>query len=77
MFKGGWGEFEGVVRMSILNLNDGSVEGGKFWRITPMLNWYLTRVIRLEFVYGYGMLDRFGMKGNVQFFESRIQFTLM
>lgn len=77
VFKKGWGEVEGVLRFSMLNLNDGAVKGGKFWRITPMVNWYLTKVIRLEFVYGYGVLDRFGIKGNVQFFESRIQFTVM
>jgi phosphate-selective porin OprO/OprP len=77
VFKGGLGEIEGVIRFSSLNLNDGSVQGGHFWRITPMVNWYISKVMRLEFVYGYGVLDRFGMKGNVQFFESRIQFTVM
>jgi phosphate-selective porin OprO and OprP len=77
VFKGGFGEWEGVVRFSTFNLNDGSIKGGQFWRITPMVNWYMTKVIRLEFIYGYGVLDRFGIEGAVQFFESRIQFTLM
>jgi phosphate-selective porin OprO/OprP len=77
VFKGGWGEIEGVLHFSTLNLNDGSVKGGQFWRITPMVNWYLSRVIRFELVYGYGVLDRFKLKGNVQFFETRIQFTVM
>lgn len=75
--KGGWGESEAVVRFSLINLDDGSVQGGKFWRLTPMINWYLTKVIRMEFIYGYGMLDRFNLSGVVQIFEGRIQFTLM
>jgi phosphate-selective porin OprO/OprP len=77
VFKGGLGEIEGVLNVSTLKLNDGNIKGGQFWRITPMVNWYLTKVIRLEFIYGYGILDRFNLKGHVQFFESRIQFTLM
>ena len=77
VFKGGWGEFEGVLRFSSLNLNDGAIKGGQFWRITPMVNWYMTRIIRFEFIYGYGKLDRFNLNGNVHFFESRIQFTVM
>jgi phosphate-selective porin OprO/OprP len=39
-----------------------------------MVNWYLTDNFRLEMAYGYGHLDRFGLKGNTQFFQSRIQF---
>lgn len=77
VFKGGWGEWEGVLRFSTLNLTDGSIQGGKFWRITPMVNWYISKVVRMEFVYGYGVLDRYNLKGGVQFFQSRIQFTIM
>lgn len=77
IFKGGWGEWEGVLRLSTLNLNDGSIQGGKFWRITPMVNWYMSKVIRMEFVYGYGELERYNLTGGVQFFQARIQFTIM
>jgi phosphate-selective porin OprO/OprP len=77
VFKGGLGEIEAVVFASMLNLNSGDIKGGKMWRITPMINWYMSKVIRFEIVYGYGTLDRFNLKGHVQFFESRIQFTLM
>ena len=77
VFKGGLGEIEGVVRFSTFNLNDGSIKGGQFWKITTVANWYLTRVTRLELIYGYGVLDRFNLRGAVQFFESRIQFTVM
>ena len=41
-----------------------------------MVNWHLTDNIRLEFSYGYGVLDRFGIKGGTQFFGTRIQFQL-
>jgi phosphate-selective porin OprO/OprP len=77
IFKGGWGEFEAVLRYSVLNLNDGAIKGGKFWRITPMINWYMSRVIRTEFIYGYGELDRYNLKGASHFFQTRIQFTVM
>lgn len=76
VFKGGAGTWEGIVRLSSLDLNDGLVEGGSFWRITPQVNWYLSNHVRLEFVYGYGVLDRFELKGGTHFFQSRIQFML-
>ena len=77
IFKGGWGEWEGVVRFSYLDLNNGSIAGGSFWRLTPMVNWYATKVVRMEFIYGYGVLDRYNIKGPVQFFQTRLQLTLM
>jgi phosphate-selective porin OprO and OprP len=77
VFKGGLGELEGVLRFSTFNLNDGSVQGGQFWKITPMINWYMSKVMRVEFIYGYGILDRLEKEGAVHFFESRIQFTIM
>jgi len=77
VFKGGWGEWEGVLHVSTFNLNDNDIRGGQFTRITPMVNWYLSRVVRMEFIYGYGILDRYGLKGHVQFFEARLQLTVM
>jgi phosphate-selective porin OprO/OprP len=77
VFKGGWGEWEAVLRFSTLDLNDGSIQGGKFWRITPMVNWYMTRAMRMEFIYGYGILDRYNMKGTLQIFQARLQLTVM
>jgi len=77
IFKGGWGEFEAVLRASTFNVNDGSIKGGQFWRITPMLNWYMSRIVRMEFTYGYGIFNRFDLRGTTSFFESRLQFTVM
>jgi phosphate-selective porin OprO/OprP len=77
VFNGGMGEFEGMLRFTTFNLNGGKIQGGNFWRITPMLNWYLSPELRFELAYGYGVLDRFGMKGATQFFQSRIQITIL
>ena len=77
IFKGGLGEIEAVVFASTLNLNDGNIKGGQMWRITPMINWYPAQFIRFELIYGYGVLDRYDVKGKVQFFETRLQFTVM
>ena len=77
VFKGGWGEIEGVLHVSTFDLNDKSIYGGQFTRITPMVNWYLSQALRWEFIYGYGILDRFGLKGHVHFFETRIQVTVL
>ncbi|MDL5048716.1 porin [Oscillatoria amoena NRMC-F 0135] len=77
VFKGGPGAWEVLCRFSTYDLTTGTLEGGKFWRITPMVNWYLSKDIRLELAYGYGVLDRFGLKGTTQFFQTRIQLTLL
>ena len=77
IFNGGLGEIEAVVFASTLNLNDGNIKGGQMWRITPMINWYPAQFLRMEFIYGYGVLDRYDVKGKIQFFETRLQFTVM
>lgn len=77
VFKGGAGAWEVLLRASTLDLDGGTIQGGKFWRITPMVNWYLTKDIRFELAYGYGVLDRFQIRGVTHFFQSRIQLTLL
>src|SRR5688572_3622599 len=77
LFKGGPGTWELVFRASTLDLTNGTLKGSKFWRITPMVNWYLTKDIRIDFVYGYGVLDRYQLKGATHFFQSRLQLTLL
>jgi phosphate-selective porin OprO/OprP len=77
VFKGGPGEIEGNLRFTTLDLNGGGIQGGKFWRLTPTLNWYLSEELRFVLAYGYGELDRFGLKGTNQFFQSRIQITIL
>jgi phosphate-selective porin OprO/OprP len=74
LFEGGPGAWEALVRLSYIDLDDGPIEGGRFWRLTPMVNWYLSDHLRLELAYGVGQLDRFGLVGTTQFFQSRLQF---
>jgi phosphate-selective porin OprO/OprP len=76
VFSGGPGAWEVVLRGSYANLDDAAIQGGTFWRITPMVNWHMSGNVRLEFVYGYGMLDRFGIHGATQFFQTRLQLQL-
>jgi phosphate-selective porin OprO/OprP len=76
VFEGGPGAFEAVLRISYIDMTDAGITGGKFWRITPMMNWHLSDNLRLEFTYGYGELDKFGLQGGTQFFQSRIQLQL-
>jgi phosphate-selective porin OprO/OprP len=77
VWKGGPGAIEALVRVSELDLDGGLVKGGTYWRITPMVNWYLSPIVRLEVAYGYGTLDRYDLKGATQFFQTRIQFVLL
>ena len=73
VFSGGPGAWEAVLRYSYTDLDSKGVHGGTFGRITPMVNWYLSENVRLEMAYGYGHLDRFILKGNTQFFQTRLQ----
>jgi phosphate-selective porin OprO/OprP len=74
VFQGGPGAWEALLRLSYIDLDDKEIDGGRFWRLTPMLNWYLDDHLRLELAYGVGQLDRFGVVGTTQFFQSRLQF---
>jgi phosphate-selective porin OprO/OprP len=73
VFEGGPGAWEAVLRLSYIDLDAGNLRGGKFWRLTPMINWHLSDNLRLEFAYGYGRLDRFDLQGGTQFFQGRLQ----
>jgi phosphate-selective porin OprO/OprP len=76
LFDGGYGALEAVLRLSYINLDDANINGGKFWRITPMLNWHVTDNVRFEFAYGFGQLYRFNLIGNTHFFQGRVQLQL-
>lgn len=38
--------------------------------------WHLSDNVRLEMTYRYGSLDRFGLVGKTQFFQTRLQLQL-
>jgi len=73
VFEGGPGAWELVARFSYIDLDGGTIRGGRFWRFTPMVNWHLSDQVRVELAYGYGVLDRFNLTGATQFFQSRLQ----
>ncbi len=76
VFQGGPGAWELVTAFSYIDLDSGSLQGGTFWRLTPMVNWHLSDNVRLEMTYGYGSLDRFGLIGKTQFFQTRLQLQI-
>ena len=76
VFDSGPGAWEAVLRLSYIDLDSKTLNGGKFWRATPMVNWHLSDNLRLEFAYGYGRLSRFDLVGGTQFFQCRIQMQL-
>jgi phosphate-selective porin OprO/OprP len=76
VMQGGVGAWELVAHYSTVDLDDGTIAGGKYKRFTPMVNWYVSDNVRLEFIYGYGVTDRFGLIGKTKFFQTRLQFQL-
>lgn len=77
VIDGGLGAWEAVMRISYVDLDGGAIEGGKFWRLTPVVNWYLTKFLRLDAEYGYSKLDREGLTGTTQYFQARFQLQFM
>lgn len=55
--KGGWGALEFAARYSVIDLNDGDVNGGEMQNVTVGFNWYLNPNVRLMFNYVRAMLD--------------------
>jgi len=76
VFAHGLGAWEAVLHFSYSDFDSGTIQGGKFWKLTPMMNWHMSDNIRLEFGYGYGLLDRFELQGRTQFWQARVQMTL-
>jgi phosphate-selective porin OprO/OprP len=75
-FSGGPGAWELALRLSHVDLDDGSIEGGRLTKGTAHLNWYLNDVLRLEATYGYGVLDRFGTTGGIHVIQTRVQISI-
>ncbi len=72
VFEGGPGAVELALNYSYIDLDDGNLAGGKFWRITPSVKWHLMDYLRVELGYGYGSLDRFDLEGKTHFFQARL-----
>src|SRR5262245_932173 len=76
LFNGGTGAFEATIHATYTDADDGTIQGGKFWRVTPMVAWYPSYEFRFTLGYGYGVLDRFDTSGATHFFQARIQLML-
>jgi hypothetical protein len=48
VLEGGPGAWEALLRLSYIDLGDQPINGGRFWRLTPMVNWYFFQT-RLQF----------------------------
>lgn len=70
----GPGAWELAGRYSMVDLTSGSISGGKAYRWTPaVISWYPTSQWRVEFNYGWELLDRFGTLGSSHGFSARLQ----
>jgi len=76
VFEGGPGAWDVILRFSKLDLEDGYVYGGSFWRVTPAVQWHLTDMFRINLAYGYGILNKNNTDGTTQFFQARFVFLL-
>jgi len=72
VFAGGMGAIEVMARLSYTDADGGTLTGGKLWRISPLIAWYLNDNIRFTFGYGYAGLDRLGLNGKTQFLQGRV-----
>jgi len=72
----GKGAFELVFRYSDTDFTDRQVHGGEFRRWSVGANWYATQQWRLGINYGQGNLYRFGLDGETDFLQFRLQWQL-
>ncbi|MDR3446837.1 MULTISPECIES: porin [unclassified Dyella] len=68
-----WGAVELAVRYSELDLNDGSITGGKEHDWTAGANWYLGEHLKLQTNYVWAFSDRGNLKVDPHIFEVRAQ----
>jgi phosphate-selective porin OprO and OprP len=74
--KNSYGALELAVRYSELDLNDGTVLGGRERDWTVGANWYLNRYLKLQANYVHAQSDRrgLGVDPNVIEIRAQIQF---
>jgi phosphate-selective porin OprO and OprP len=70
-----YGAFELVSRFSNINLDDDFVEGGELYKTYLGLNWWATRRSKLGIGWGHAWLDRFGIRGETDSAQFRMQYV--
>ena len=77
LFDEGWGALELAFRLSYLDLNSKSINGGKETNLTFGVNWYLDEKIRFMFNYVHALvkdrLDPTVDKGKANIIQARFQ----
>jgi phosphate-selective porin OprO/OprP len=73
--KGRWGAPEVYARWSMVDLDDGPVQGGKYDRLEIGFNWWATREWKFGLVAGRVWLDRFGETGVTDTLLTRLQWV--
>jgi phosphate-selective porin OprO/OprP len=75
-FTGGPGAWEAVMAFSYTDYDDDQVSGGKMWRATPQINWYLDDMLSLRANYGLVWLDRFDTPELSHLFQARVEYKI-
>lgn len=70
-----WGAWEAAARVSTLDLNDGTVQGGQVTDLTLGLNFYYAVRSRLMFNYVHSFLDRNNVNSHADIVGMRFQFA--
>jgi phosphate-selective porin OprO/OprP len=76
VYQGGWGTWEVAARWSDIDLTDGLVEGGEMQILSLGLNWWLSPFFNVNLNYRWITLDRFGVEGDSNGFNTRITLLL-
>jgi len=71
-FAEGPGAWEVAARVSTLDLNSGTIRGGKLTDLTAGLNWYLNRYVRVSWNYVHADVES---TGSANIFMMRLQLT--
>lgn len=71
-----WGAIEVGGRFTYTDLTSGTIDGGRISRYTAAVSWYPAGTWRLEFNYGFSVLERAGMTGHGHGISGRIQWVL-
>ena len=68
-----WGAWEVAARVSYLDLNDGSVSGGRMGIGMLGVNWYWSRYVRCQLNTGYADVSGGPSPGNLTILQARLQ----
>ncbi|MBX9629446.1 MAG: OprO/OprP family phosphate-selective porin [Burkholderiales bacterium] len=68
-----WGAWQLGLRLSYVDLDHGSANGGRMTEATAGLNWWWNRYLRWMFNYNYAIVEGGSTPGHLQVLQARIQ----